>query len=75
VSSQPNLSQSFQAATAKAVNSSSVQLMKMANLEEEYLLKWNSHNSELVTELHHLCKVNTIHYCHYESDEDLSTTT
>ena len=30
------------------------------NLAEEYMLKWNAHNSEVIHEFHDLCRVSQI---------------
>jgi hypothetical protein len=35
----------------------------MTNMDEEYLLKWNSHNSELIAEFHDLCRVTSKFKC------------
>ena len=32
---------------------------------EEYLLRWNSHNSEVITEFHELCRVSQKSTCDY----------
>ena len=41
---------------------------------EEYMLKWNSHNSEIISEFHQLAKVRTqLSLLYQESTEGQST--